>query len=127
MRRMGIFLCNKDRDQRSGVRDQKRNELRKGWRFDLRSAGVDENRERGSKEAREQGSKGAGERGSERTRERGSKGTRDRDDREQPVANSGWLGDLLVVRPVPWGAVRGRWMRASVAAGGKSAAPSFHR
>jgi hypothetical protein len=78
---MGIIPCNEFREQGSGVRDQKRNELGKGWRFDLRSAGVDENGEQGGEGARE-------------------RGARERDDREQPVANSGWLGDLLFLRPV---------------------------
>jgi len=60
MRRMGIFLCNEFREQGSGVRGQKRNELGKGWRFDLRSAGVDENREQGSEGTRERGSETTG-------------------------------------------------------------------
>jgi hypothetical protein len=37
----GLNSMQKDREQGSGVRDQKRNELRRGRRFDLRNAGVD--------------------------------------------------------------------------------------
>jgi hypothetical protein len=34
------MICNKNRDQRSGVRDQKRKELEVGRRFDLRDEGL---------------------------------------------------------------------------------------
>jgi hypothetical protein len=37
----GVNSTQKDREQGSGVRDQKRNELRRGRRFDLRGEGVD--------------------------------------------------------------------------------------
>jgi hypothetical protein len=53
MRRMRFILCNEFREQGPGVRDQKRNELRLGRRFDLRDAGVDRSREQGSEGTRE--------------------------------------------------------------------------
>ena len=40
VRRKGKMICNKNRDQRSGVRDQKRKELEVGRRFDLRDEGL---------------------------------------------------------------------------------------
>ena len=41
LRRKGVIIGKLGRDQRSGVRDQKRNDLRRGWRAGLGSVGVD--------------------------------------------------------------------------------------